>query len=143
MSLKPKKLPIWSSRSWNSTGGIDWYLGMKNACCYFNWLTMIDLFYQVGDVKIAPLWLSTWIPLSPPTTLAYTQLSLSLSASISGVLALIICTKFSSHSPSGLSSGSLLSSLTQLRLSCSELGEKRFLRMVRVLLRLSRVSRAL
>ena len=37
---------------------------------------------------------------------AHTQLSLSLSASIRGVLALIICMKLSSHSPSGLSSGS-------------------------------------
>ena len=70
---------------------------------------------------------------------AHTQLSLSLSASIRGVLALIICMKLSSHSPSGLSSGSLLSSLTQFRLSWSELGEKIFLRLAPVGSRLTRL----
>ena len=69
----------------------------------------------------------------------YTQLSLSLSASISGVLALIICMKLSSHSPSGLSNGSLLSSLTQLRLSWRELGEKIFLLLVLAGSRLTRL----
>ena len=71
---------------------------------------------------------------------AHTQLSLSLSASIRGVLALIICMKLSSHSPSGLSSGSRLSSLTQLRLSWRELGEKIFLLVVLLGSRLTRLS---
>ena len=143
MSLKPKNLPIRpselrSTRSLSSTGGIDWYLEMKNVCCRH--FTHNDRsIYQVGDVKIALQSLSTcqqqmqefhcqcpqW------RLLSYTQLSLSLSASISGVLALII------------SSGSRLSSLTQLRLSWRELGENRFRRMARLLLRLSRLSMAL
>ena len=70
---------------------------------------------------------------------AHTQLSLSLSASIRGVLALIICMKLSSHSPCGLSSGSLLSSLTQFRLSWRELGEKIFLLLVLAGSRLTRL----
>ena len=41
---------------------------------------MIDLFYQVGDVKIAPLWVSTRIPLSaPPHTLLHAALSITVS----------------------------------------------------------------